>query len=76
MTYLIGEIALFLLLALALGLVVGWLLRGLVASRADRPESDRPPKQPEVSQVPEAQPETSHMPEPEPESAEQTTIWP
>jgi hypothetical protein len=52
--YLIGEIALFLLLATLLGLVGGWLLRGLVTAR--QAEQSPPRRRSEEVEQPPADP--------------------
>ena len=79
MIYLIGEIALFLGLALALGLVVGWLLRGLVAKRSSaeatrQPENQQTERRAETGPTePQRIPPTEEL-GPNTESAEQ--VWP
>ena len=56
MAYLIGQIAIFLLLAALLGLAVGWLMRGLVEERQRKANSEPEPVEAETQADPFEQP--------------------
>jgi outer membrane biosynthesis protein TonB len=78
--YTIGEIAVWLLLAAALGFVLGWLVRELVlrtrpaSAPVPEPKPEPVPKPepepvPEPAPAPKPEPEPAPKPEPEPEPA-------
>jgi outer membrane biosynthesis protein TonB len=65
--YTIGEIGVWLLLAAALGFVLGWLVRELVLRTRPAATSPQLHNQPQPAPEPDPEPEPAPEPEPEPE---------